>query len=83
MTQTSLLFTELPHGYLDGALHGESGELRHNHVHALQAGSAKFENLLFDYCLKSQVRGEETRSERGEGQKAIALEAEEEGQMDI
>lgn len=67
----SLLFIGISRGYLYGAFHGECGELRYNHVHTLQAGSAKFENLLFDYCLESQVRSEETRSERG-GQKAIA-----------
>lgn len=67
----SFMFFSVSHGYLDGALHSECGELRHDHVHALQTGNAEFENLLFDYCLESQVRGEETRSER-RGQKAIA-----------
>lgn len=65
MNLNSTLFIAFSHGYLDSTLHGKRGELRHNHIHALQAGSAEFEDLLFDYCLKSQVRGEETRSERG------------------
>lgn len=69
MNLNSILFIAFSHGYLDSTLHGECGELRHNHIHALQAGSAEFEDLLFDYCLKSQVRGEETRSERGGDQK--------------
>lgn len=71
MNLISLLYCRVSQGYLGGTLHGERGELRHNHIHALQAGSAQFENLLFDYCLESQVRGEETRSERG-GQEATA-----------
>lgn len=67
MNVISLLSVTVSHDYLDGTLHGQCSELRHNHVHAFQAGSTKFENLLFDYCLESQVGGEETRSERGSG----------------
>lgn len=55
-------------GYLDGALHDECGELGHHKVHTFEAGLFQFEDLLFDYRLECQVRGEEPRSERSRGQ---------------
>lgn len=55
-------------GYLGSTLHDERGELRHHKVHTFEAWLFEFENLLFDYRLKSQVRGEEPRSERSWGQ---------------
>lgn len=55
-------------GYLGSTLHDECGELGHHKVHTFEAWLFEFENLLFDYRLKSQVRGEEPRSERSWGQ---------------
>lgn len=54
-------------GYLHGTLHGKRGELRHHKVHTLEARLFEFEDLLFDYRLESQVRGEEPRSEGPRG----------------
>lgn len=59
------------HGYLNGTLHDECGEFRHHKVHTFEAGLFEFEDLLFDYRLESQVRGEEPRSERSWGQIAF------------
>lgn len=50
-------------GYLDGTLHDERGQLRHHQIHTFQAGLFQFEDLLFDYGLEGQVRGEQPRSE--------------------
>ena len=50
-------------GYLNGTLHDECGEFTHHKVHTFEAGLFEFEDLLFDYRLESQVRGEEPRSE--------------------
>lgn len=84
MSLISLLFVTISPDYLDSTLHGERCELRHNHVHTFQAGSTKFEYLLFDYRLECQVRGEETRSERGpRGSKSECVEAVKERQTDI
>lgn len=59
------------HGYLNGTLHDECGQLGHHKVHTFEAGLFEFEDLLFDYRLESQVRGEEPRSERSWGQIAF------------
>lgn len=77
-----------PPGYLDGALHDERRELRHHQVHTLKAGLFQFEDLLFDNRLKGQVRGEEPRSENGQGWwgrsgGVLVVAAETEGQAEI
>lgn len=50
--------------YLDGTFHGDCSEFRHHKIHTFEAGLFEFKDLLFDNRLKSQVRGEEPRSER-------------------
>lgn len=60
-------------GYLNGTLHDECCELRHHKVHTFEAGFFKFEDLLFYYCLESQVRGEEPCSGRSRGQIAFGF----------
>lgn len=54
-------------GYLVSTFPDEGGEFGHHQVHAFQAGLFQFANLLFHYSLKSQVRGEQPRSEGGSG----------------
>lgn len=60
-------------GYLYGTLHDECGELGNHKVHTFEAGLFEFEDLLFDYCLECQVRGEEPRPERSWGQFAFCV----------
>lgn len=57
--------------YLNSTLHDERGEFGHHKIHTFEAGLFEFEDLLFDYRLESQVRGEEPRSERSCGQIAL------------
>ncbi|XP_010769850.1 dynamin-2-like [Notothenia coriiceps] len=61
--KTKALLQGVP-GYLNSTLHDERGQLGHHKVHTFEAGLFEFEDLLFDYRLESQVRGEEPRSER-------------------
>lgn len=60
-------------GYLNSTLHDERGQLGHHKVHTFEAGLFEFEDLLFDYRLESQVRGEEPRSERSWGSECMLL----------
>jgi len=60
-------------GYLNDTLHDERDELGHHKVHTFEAGLFEFEDLLFDYRLESQVRGEEPRSERSWGQMHVVV----------
>lgn len=47
--------------YLLSALEDERGEFRHHQVYTLETRLLQFNNLLFHYGLKGQVRGEQPR----------------------